>query len=601
MLQRSNYVIGKGGCATVYLGRIVDFAVSPLDGISPQSQAGAGNPSSPPSVRPESDCVEDSPPPTSSSKTARASEDETSPGVSSVTSSHDALPTTACPTVTSGGECLTGKIACAALDAIALAQPRITLVAVKKKFHTHRGHHSSPSPRKAALDAEHVVMESIPAHPNVMPVLAVVHVEGHAHFAMPLMDSDLGHELRRHHARPTEAQALHLTRDLLRGVAHAHSHGIAHRDVKPSNALLVRDAGAAIGVRAVLSDFGVAHRVDSDVAHLASNGCGTLYYQPPEQLLGQMRAHDARRCDIWAIGCVLFELLSGQQAFVAGTAIETLGVIMRSLGTSFQDYPNITAPYPPPILARLARDRPVSPVIADLLLALLHVNSEKRPSAHDALGHAAFAQLDLASADGESAGAAAAAAATAGIPMQLRGYTVLPAADSLAFAALHSACIDLSDVTSDASTCRKSRGTTERRAHQFDPRAGAPSASRGAQPPIADGRRITLTSLSVNALFWSSSRNRCGAPAEHVVRSVSARSPGKGASGASEPYGPMEGPTSSRRSAGTLAQTRSADRHLHHQPLDFSPISNPPCVSPQRRALCFDSDDDSPVYARRLS
>lgn len=113
------------------------------------------------------------------------------------------------------------------------------------------------------------------------------------------------------------ARALHVTRHLLSGLAHAHKAGIIHRDVKPDNVMLVRYEGDADFAK--LFDFGIVKLVQDEppaAEHLTRIGqrFGTPAYMSPEQALG--RAVDART-DLYSLTVVLYEMLTGRPLFVA--------------------------------------------------------------------------------------------------------------------------------------------------------------------------------------------------------------------------------------------------------------------------------------------
>ncbi len=114
-------------------------------------------------------------------------------------------------------------------------------------------------------------------------------------------------------------QALALARQIALGLEAAHERGIVHRDLKPANIQLARDG------QVKLLDFGLARILDDGAAPLdestaptaqaptaAGRVVGTSHYMSPEQARGE---HVDRRTDVWAFGCVLYEMLSGRRAF----------------------------------------------------------------------------------------------------------------------------------------------------------------------------------------------------------------------------------------------------------------------------------------------
>jgi serine/threonine-protein kinase len=134
---------------------------------------------------------------------------------------------------------------------------------------------------------------------------------------MELLDGPSLAEALATEGRPTAARALYVTRQLLGALAHAHAHGVLHRDVKPDNVMLViRDVP-----RAVLIDFGLAKLHDEAALTAAGTCVGSPSYIAPERLLGQ--AYDAR-CDLYSIGVMLYEMLAGVRPFVGDTPEEVM-------------------------------------------------------------------------------------------------------------------------------------------------------------------------------------------------------------------------------------------------------------------------------------
>ena len=143
-------------------------------------------------------------------------------------------------------------------------------------------------------------------HPNICTVHEIGEAEGHTFIAMACLE---GRELADEIAEGPIAQvrAVHLAGQFAEGLAEAHSKGIAHRDIKPAN-LFVTSAN-----RGVILDFGLAQLASAD-SKLTREGTtlGTCAYMSPEQTSGS--AVDART-DVWAMGCVLYEMLAGRPAF----------------------------------------------------------------------------------------------------------------------------------------------------------------------------------------------------------------------------------------------------------------------------------------------
>jgi serine/threonine-protein kinase len=113
-------------------------------------------------------------------------------------------------------------------------------------------------------------------------------------------------------------RAAQLLRDLARAVQHAHERGIVHRDLKPSNVLLT-EAGVA-----KIADFGLAKLLDAEQGQTRTGAVlGSPSYMAPEQAAGKLRAIGPAT-DIYALGAILYELLTGRPPFLGASFLETL-------------------------------------------------------------------------------------------------------------------------------------------------------------------------------------------------------------------------------------------------------------------------------------
>jgi hypothetical protein len=152
------------------------------------------------------------------------------------------------------------------------------------------------------------------AHPGIVAVFDVEASASRAAIIFELVDGEtLADRLAREGAL-APAEAARIGAELAEALAHAHERGIVHRDVKPGNVLLERDG------RARLVDFGIARLLERESAHLTTAGMitGTLRYLAPEQLAGE---EATPATDLYALGAVLFEMLSGRHAFDATTPV----------------------------------------------------------------------------------------------------------------------------------------------------------------------------------------------------------------------------------------------------------------------------------------
>jgi len=158
-------------------------------------------------------------------------------------------------------------------------------------------------------------------HPNIVPIYEVGEHEGQHYFSMRLVEgSNLAKKAAIYTKDQTSVARLMLT--VARAVQHAHEHGILHRDLKPSNILL--DTGGQPHV----TDFGLAKRVDVD-SSLTQTGAvlGTPNYMAPEQARGMKDLTVA--VDVYALGAILYELLTGQPPFRSENVLETLRQVIE--------------------------------------------------------------------------------------------------------------------------------------------------------------------------------------------------------------------------------------------------------------------------------
>jgi serine/threonine-protein kinase len=152
------------------------------------------------------------------------------------------------------------------------------------------------------------------AHPHILPVFDSGEGEGVLYYVMPYVRGEsLRQRLARERRLPVDA-AVQIAREIAGALDYAHRHGIVHRDIKPENVLLEEG-------HAIVADFGVARALAGDRGPALTDAglaIGTPYYMSPEQSLGE-GAIDGRT-DLYALGCVLYEMLAGQPVFEGLTA-----------------------------------------------------------------------------------------------------------------------------------------------------------------------------------------------------------------------------------------------------------------------------------------
>ncbi len=149
-------------------------------------------------------------------------------------------------------------------------------------------------------------------HPNILALFDSGEAGDTLYYVMPFVEGETLRDRLQREPRLPVAEAVRLTKEICDGLAYAHARGIVHRDVKPAN-ILLSDG------HPLIADFGIARALDSMGVSVTGTGVviGTLAYMSPEQAEG--RANIDGRTDIYALGCVLYEMLAGQPPFHENT------------------------------------------------------------------------------------------------------------------------------------------------------------------------------------------------------------------------------------------------------------------------------------------
>jgi serine/threonine-protein kinase len=158
-------------------------------------------------------------------------------------------------------------------------------------------------------------------HPNIVQVYDVGDVDGRPYFTMELVEGTSLAERIAGVPQPA-GEAARLLTQMADAVHAAHQAGVVHRDLKPGNILLTPDGAAKV------TDFGLAHRLDgADGLTVTGVPIGTPSYMAPEQARGD-RGAIGPRTDVYALGAILYELLTGRPPFKGETATATLQQVM---------------------------------------------------------------------------------------------------------------------------------------------------------------------------------------------------------------------------------------------------------------------------------
>ena len=158
-------------------------------------------------------------------------------------------------------------------------------------------------------------------HPGIVPIHEVGERDGSCYFSMKFVEGGQLDEVARREPMPIR-RAAELIAKVARTVHYAHEHGILHRDIKPGNILL--DAKG----EPHLTDFGLARLVESEssVTHTL-DVLGTPSYMAPEQAVGNNAAVSSVT-DVYGLGAVLYQLLTGQPPFAGGATYETIKLLL---------------------------------------------------------------------------------------------------------------------------------------------------------------------------------------------------------------------------------------------------------------------------------
>jgi TolB-like protein/tRNA A-37 threonylcarbamoyl transferase component Bud32 len=188
-------------------------------------------------------------------------------------------------------------------------------------------------------------------HPNILPLLDSGEANGFLFYVMPYVS---GQSLRERIAREGELpvhEAVRLITEVVDALAHAHEHGVVHRDIKPDNVMLS-------GRHALVADFGVAKAVSeatgrSTVTTLGV-AVGTPTYMSPEQAAAD--PHIDHRSDIYAVGVMTYELLTGQPPFVGVTPQSVLAAhVTQAPDPVMNRRPGVAAPLDAVVMRCLAK------------------------------------------------------------------------------------------------------------------------------------------------------------------------------------------------------------------------------------------------------
>ena len=195
-------------------------------------------------------------------------------------------------------------------------------------------------------------------HPRIVQFYGGGSQNGQHFYAMEYIDAGTLADLLKEKGRLPWQQVIEFAVQICEALEYAHEHGIVHRDLKPANLFLGQDGKLRLG------DFGVAR--DSDATALTASGStvGTHAYMAPEQITGKQPI--SNKTDLYALGCVMFEMLTGRVPFSGAASMELL---LKHINE------------PPAKIRTEVMDCPV--FLEQVVMQLLEKHPDKRP--HDAL------------------------------------------------------------------------------------------------------------------------------------------------------------------------------------------------------------------------
>jgi tRNA A-37 threonylcarbamoyl transferase component Bud32/WD40 repeat protein len=193
-------------------------------------------------------------------------------------------------------------------------------------------------------------------HPHILPLHDSGEADGTVFYVMPFIEGEsLRDRLNRERQLPVD-EAIRITREVADALDYAHRHGVIHRDIKPEN-ILLHDG------RPMVADFGIALAVSKSEGgtRMTETGMslGTPHYMSPEQAMGEREI--TAKSDVYALGCVLYEMLSGEPPFAGPTAQAIIARVLteepRSLTIQRRTVPPHVEAAVQKALAKLPADR----------------------------------------------------------------------------------------------------------------------------------------------------------------------------------------------------------------------------------------------------
>ena len=225
-------------------------------------------------------------------------------------------------------------------------------------------------------------------HPGIVQIHDMGQLpDGTAYLVMELLVGEtVGQRLKQRGGRLPLDETLSIAKDVGDALDAAHEKGIIHRDLKPDNIMLVADPVAARGERSKLLDFGIAKLVVA--SSMTTSGrtrvgtvMGTLWYMSPEQLRDTAQVND--RTDVYALGVVLYQLLSGRVPFLADSEVELIAAHLRDTPQNLKELqPELPETLTQLVQKMLEKDSAQRPAMRQVVRVLSALSSSFVSGAH---------------------------------------------------------------------------------------------------------------------------------------------------------------------------------------------------------------------------
>ncbi len=211
-------------------------------------------------------------------------------------------------------------------------------------------------------------------HPNIVRLLAVGRYNGRSYFAMEYIKGKTLDCLIDENTPMPWRDVVELGTQICDALHYAHERGVVHRDLKPSNLMITHDG------RVKLTDFGIAKDLEATALTAPGKTIGTAAYMAPEQIRGTTEI--SHKIDLYALGVVLFEMLTGKTPFRGNTAISIMNSHMNEtpprVSDKITDIPIVLNDLVPTLLAKTPSERPWDAAAVGVILGELRDKAERK-------------------------------------------------------------------------------------------------------------------------------------------------------------------------------------------------------------------------------